>query len=79
MAKRPAKKPSKKDPKKEQKARLKRVKQSVATSLGSVNYLLLGGAGKVGKHEARFLKVAKANLEHVFQEIQEMTDGMEDN
>ena len=44
-------------------------KTAVSTSLGAINFLLLGGTGELTGEQKRFLDVAKKNLEALFGEI----------
>lgn len=64
-----AKKPSLKE-------RLKDVKNPLATSLGALDVVLLGGMGELKEEQKRFLDVAKKNLEKVFIELEKIKESL---
>jgi len=59
------------------KEKLRELKTPVSTSLGAINFILLGGRGELGEEQKRFLNVAKKNLESLFARIQDFNDWIE--
>ena len=56
--------------------KLKEIKTPLSTSLGALDFILLGGMGELPEDQKRFLNVAKKNLESGFAEIQKFTDWL---
>ena len=56
--------------------RLKDVKNPLATSLGALDVVLLGGMGELKEEQRRFLEVAKKNLEKVFVEMEKIKESL---
>ena len=57
--------------------RLKEMKNSLSTSLGALDVVLLGGMGELNQEQRRFLEVAKQNLEKVFIEVEKIKKSLE--
>ncbi|MBI4549736.1 MAG: hypothetical protein HY714_02295 [Candidatus Omnitrophica bacterium] len=54
------------------------LKAPLATSLGALNLILLGGMGEVGEEQKRFLEAARNNLQNLFCEIQKFQDWLKE-